>query len=101
MANYFGGGHAVCPYYKGEGQWYVQCESPARGAALSLQFPGKTAMIRHLSQICGSFYYKERCPMARENERKYQSDMRSLCMERIALARRSANPINRRKTNEP
>lgn len=88
--NYFEGGRAVCPYYKGEGKWFVRCACSQDGGEKHLMFPGKTALIRHLSQICGSFYYKSRCPMAESVTEQYENRLKMLCMERIVLSRRTA-----------
>ena len=61
----------LCPYYKKIDGKEIQCESPVKGAGLQLNLRNARAAREHLRCICGSFYFAQRCPIARMNDKKY------------------------------
>jgi len=88
--NHFQGGRAFCPFYQGDADNCVLCGNPGSDDPIRLTFPGKTALTRHLTTVCGSYYYAQRCPMAREYALRYEQQARRLCLERLVLSRREA-----------
>ena len=64
----------ICPYYRGETKTCIRCESPIRAQYVSVNMKSSHMMQEHRDAVCSSFYYGERCAIARMNNTKYREE---------------------------
>ena len=72
MANYTGGSSAVCPFYQHESKYEITCEGINEQSVQQTKFSSEDCKDKHVRHVCSSFYYMERCPIARMLSEKYK-----------------------------
>ena len=74
MANYSGGGSAICPFYEHESQYSITCEGLVCGAATQIKFESKADKTAFVADSCSSFDYQQLCPLAGLLTARYEED---------------------------
>ena len=74
MANYNGGGSAICPFYEHESQYAITCEGLVCGAATQLKSGSAAEKTAFVADSCSSFDYRRLCPLAGLLTARYEEE---------------------------
>ena len=74
MANTTGGARAVCPFFQHDSRFEITCEGLMAEDQLQIKFRTEMKKENYLREVCCTFCYEKRCPVAHMLEQKYRSE---------------------------
>ncbi len=72
MPNKPGAAQTICPYYLNETPCSVTCEGLSPCSSIVLRFRAVKDKQLHKARLCDTFFYAQRCPMARALDERYE-----------------------------
>ena len=88
MANTTGGARAVCPFFQHDSRFEITCEGLTAEDQLQIKFRTEMKKENYLREVCCTFCYEKRCPVAHMLEEKWKAWKQAgvLCSEMESAA---------------